>query len=303
MAHPPGTQHPRRRRQLDWELITCGVRGHVLVGREAAAARAQDAVVVRDFGDVRWHRCLRCDCWVPLPLPQHPASEHPPDRSQIIIPPRGKALHDRIVLRLIALDRVVHFLVLGLLGVAVLAFAANRATLHDTFYRVLTALQGGVAGGPVQTTGHVGIVHDLDRLFSYRTGTLREVGLALLAYAVLEGIEAIGLWFTRRWAEYLTFIATTILLPLEIYEIIHGGTALKVIGFLINLAVVVYLLLKKRLFGLRGGGDADAAERARDMSWEQIERATLATPTPDPTVAGTPGGATPGEVTTGGVAP
>jgi len=298
MAHPPGTQHPRRRRQLDWELITCGVRGHVLVGREAAAARVQDAVVVRDLGDVRWHRCLRCDCWLPLPLPQHPTSEHPPDRSQIIIPPRGKALHDRIVLRLIALDRIVHFLVLGLLGVAVLAFAANRATLHDTFYRVLTALQGGVAGGPVQTTGHVGIVHDLDRLFSYRTGTLREVGLALLAYAALEGIEAIGLWFARRWAEYLTFVATTVLLPLEIYEIIHGGTALKVIGFLINLAVVVYLLLSKRLFGLRGGGDADAAERARDMSWEQIERATLAMPIPDPTVAVAPSG-----VTTGGVAP
>jgi uncharacterized membrane protein (DUF2068 family) len=293
MAHPPGTQHPRRRRQLDWELITCGVQGHVLVGREAAAARLQDAVVVRDLGDVRWHRCLRCDCWVPLPVPVHAKSEHPPDRSQIIIPPRGKALHDRIVLRLIALDRIVHFLVLGLLGAAVLAFAANRATLHDTFYRVLTALQGGVAGGPVQTTGHVGIVRDLDRLFSYRTGTLREVGLALVAYAALEGIEAIGLWFARRWAEYLTFVATTILLPLEIYEIIHGGTVLKVIGFLINLAVVVYLLLKKRLFGLRGGGDADAAERARDMSWEQIERATLATPTPDPTTA----------VATSGVAP
>ena len=52
-------------------------------------------------------------------------------------------------------------------------------------------------------------------------------------------MEAVGLWFAKRWAEYLTFIATTLLLPLEIYEIIHRGTVLKVIGFLINLAVVV----------------------------------------------------------------
>ncbi|HEY5427802.1 MAG TPA: DUF2127 domain-containing protein, partial [Solirubrobacteraceae bacterium] len=252
MAHPPGTQHPRRRRQLDWELITCGLNGHVLVGRDAAEVREQDALVVRDDGAVRWHRCLRCDCWVPLPIPTQAARAHPPDRARIVIPLRGQALHDRIVLRLIALDRVVHFAVLGLLGVAVFAFAANRAALHDTFYRVLTALQGGVAGGPVQATGHVGIVHDLDRLFSYRSGTLREVGVALLAYAALEGVEAVGLWFARRWAEYLTFVATTILLPLEIYEIIHGGTVLKVIGFLINLAVVVYLLFSKRLFGLRG---------------------------------------------------
>jgi len=288
MAHPPGTQHPRRRRQLDWELITCGLNGHVLVGRDAAEVREQDALVVRDDGAVRWHRCLRCDCWVPLPIPTQAARAHPPDRARIVIPLRGQALHDRIVLRLIALDRVVHFAVLGLLGVAVFAFAANRAALHDTFYRVLTALQGGVAGGPVQATGHVGIVHDLDRLFSYRSGTLREVGVALLAYAALEGVEAVGLWFARRWAEYLTFVATTILLPLEIYEIIHGGTVLKVIGFLINLAVVVYLLFSKRLFGLRGGGRVEAAERAREMTWAHIEGVTLATPTPDPVMAAAP---------------
>ena len=49
---------------------------------------------------------------------------------------------------------------------------------------------------------------------------------------------------------------------------------LKVIGFIINLAVVVYLLFAKRLFGLRGGGAADDALRARDMGWDAIERAT-----------------------------
>jgi uncharacterized membrane protein (DUF2068 family) len=277
----PGTQHPRRRRQIDWELITCGVSGHVLVGRDAGPARAHDMLIVRDHGDVRWHRCLRCDGWLALPVPEHAVSEHPPDRSQIVVPLRGKALRDRIVLRLIAVDRVLHFVILALLGIGVLAFAANRRTLHDAFYRVLTALQGGVAGGPVQSTGHVGIVHDLDRLFSYRTGTLMEVGVAVLAYGALEGVEAVGLWRGKRWAEYLTFLATTILLPLEIYEIVNGGTVLKVIGFVINLAVVVYLLIKKRLFGVRGGGAAEAAQRDREMSWERIEEMTLATPFAD----------------------
>jgi uncharacterized membrane protein (DUF2068 family) len=275
---PPGTQHPRHRRQLDWELITCGFSGHELVGRDATDLRDEDALITRDRGDVRWHRCLRCDCWVALPRPVSGARDHPPDRSEIVLPLRGTALRDRIVLRLIAVDRLIHFLVLGLLGVAVLAFTANRSHLRETFYRVLTALQGGVGGGPVQTSGHVGILRDLDRLFSLRSGTLKEVGIALLGYAALEGIEAVGLWLGRRWAEYLTFISTTVLLPLEIYELLHKATALKVIGFLINLAVVVYLLLKKRLFGLRGGGRAEHAARHRDMGWEVIERATLATP-------------------------
>jgi uncharacterized membrane protein (DUF2068 family) len=285
--HPPGTQHPRRRRHLDWELITCGASGHVLVGRDAGPARPEDAILVQDHDNVRWHRCLRCDTWVPLPLPDNPAHPHPPDRAQIEVPARGKALHDKIVLRLIAIDRIVHFIVLVLLGLGVELFAAHRASLHDAYYRILTALQGGVAGGPVQTSGHVGILRDLDRLFSLGTGTLREVGAALLAYGVLEGVEAVGLWFAKRWAEYLTFIATTLLLPLEIYEIIDRGTVLKVIGFLINLAVVVWLLWRKRLFGLNGGGKAEAAERARDMSWEQIERLTLATPLPAPVAART----------------
>jgi uncharacterized membrane protein (DUF2068 family) len=218
-------------------------------------------------------------------MPERAARPHPPDRAEIEVPPRGKALHDKIVLRLIAIDRVIHFVVLVLLGLGVELFAAHRTSLHDAYYKILTALQGGVAGGPVQTTGHVGILHDLDRLFTLRSGTLHEVGAALLAYGILEGIEAIGLWFAQRWAEYLTFIATTVLLPLEIYEIVHQGSVLKVIGFLINLAVVVWLLWRKRLFGLNGGGKAEAAERARDMSWEQIERLTLATPVPDPVAA------------------
>jgi uncharacterized membrane protein (DUF2068 family) len=275
---PPGTQHPRRRRQLDWELVTCGVTGHVLVGRDAAELRDEDVLVARDHGDVRWHRCLRCDSWVALARPVETTREHPPDRSAVELPLRGKALRDKIVLRLIAIDRVIHFVVLGLLGVAVLVFASDRASLRATYYRVLTAIQGGVAGGPVQTSGHVGIVRELDKLFSLSTGTLHLVGIALLAYALLEGIEAIGLWHLKRWAEYLTFISTALLLPFEIYEIATRASVLKVIGFVINVAVVVYLLLRKRLFGLRGGAAAEEAERRRESGWDAIERATDAAP-------------------------
>jgi hypothetical protein len=49
--------------------------------------------------------------------------------------------------------------------------------------------------------------------------------------------------------------------------------------------VVVWLLWRKRLFGINGGGAAEAAERHRDVSWEEIERRTLSTPIPDPSPA------------------
>jgi uncharacterized membrane protein (DUF2068 family) len=244
------------------------------VGTDAGELRPDDALLARELPPIRWHRCLRCDSWVALPPPEDPGRPHPPNRDEIELPLRGKALRDKVVLRIIAVDRAFHFIVLMLLGIGVTAFAGSESSLRDAYYKILTALQGGVAGGPVQTSGHVGILHELDKLFSLRSGTLREVGAALLAYGLLEGIEAVGLWYAKRWAEYLTFLATTILLPLEIYEIIHRQSALKIIGFIINLAVVIYLLFAKRLFGLRGGGKADEELRAEEMSWEAIERAT-----------------------------
>jgi hypothetical protein len=53
-----------------------------------------------------------------------------------------------------------------------------------------------------------------------------------------------------------------------------------VLTLVINLAVVAYLLVSKRLFGLRGGGQAERSEREADTGWAALERATpyLVTP-------------------------
>jgi uncharacterized membrane protein (DUF2068 family) len=271
MAPTPGTRHPRKRRHLDWELIGCGVRGHMLLDPTTVPEHIDRSIIARAGEGLTWYRCVRCDAWVAVQPPAAIARPAPPEAE---LPLRGKALHDRVVLRLIAVDRVFHFVVLGLLGIAVLAFAADRAKLHDRFYQVTSALQTAIAGGPVSTSGHVGIVHDLDRLFTLSKGTLIEAGIALLCYAALEGVEAIGLWHAKRWAEYLTFIATLVLLPFEIYELTARVSPLKVIGFVINVAVVVYLIYAKRLFGVRGGGAVDERERARDSGWEAIVRTT-----------------------------
>ena len=108
--------------------------------------------------------------------------------------------------------------------------------------------------------------------FSLQSSTLRLVGVVFAVYALVEGLEAIGLWYQRRWAEYLTFLVTTSLLPLEVYEIVNRLSPFKILAFIINVAVVAYLLLAKRLFGLRGGAAADETERMRDYGWEALER-------------------------------
>jgi uncharacterized membrane protein (DUF2068 family) len=272
VQHPPGTQAPRRfRPRLHWELLICSVRGHQLVGTDAAELGPQDAILAReDSSGTRWYRCLRCDSWLALPRPERATRPLPPEHEEIELPLRGKPLRDKLVLRLIALDRALHFLVLAALGVLVLLFAADRATLRHAFYKVLTDLQGGVAAS--QTHATHGLLHDVDSAFTTSSSHLHLLGGVLLVYAVVEGIEAVGLWYQRRWAEYLTFLVTTSLLPLEIYEIANRATAFKILAFLINVVVVIYLLRAKRLFGLRGGIAAEHAAAALDQGWGALER-------------------------------
>jgi uncharacterized membrane protein (DUF2068 family) len=259
------------RRKFSYELLECAWNGHFLVGTEAAEIRPEDEHLARVMDGLRWHRCLRCDTWLSVAAPADAAVDHPPERHQIEPPLRGRPLRDKYVLRLIAVDRAFHFIVLSVLAAAVFVFAADKSLLHRDFLRIVTGLQGGV-GGPVRTGGT--ITKELTHLFAISTRNLELTGVALSAYAVLEGVEAVGLWYARRWAEYLTFVATALLLPLEIYEISRKPTALKAVTLVINLAIVVYLVLAKRLFGVRGGWAAEQARRERESGWEAIDGAS-----------------------------
>lgn len=268
-------QKPRRFvPRFHWELLACGVDGHELIGLDAREIRAEDEALVRDHDGVRWYRCLRCDSWIPLTEPPiEPMIDHPPALDDVDLPLRGKPLRDKIVLRLIAVDRAFHFVVLGLLALALLLFANNQVDLHHRFYKVLNDLQVAFGGNP--THEHkTGLLHDLNQLFTLQSSKLRLAALGIAAYAALEGLEAIGLWWQKRWAEYLTFVATTVLLPLEIYELSNRVSPFKVIAFIINVAVVIYLLFAKRLFGLRGGAAEEERLREADVGVEAILRAT-----------------------------
>ncbi len=88
------------------------------------------------------------------------------------------------------------------------------------------------------------------RLASLDQDHIRNLALLVLTYGLVEGVEAVGLWLEKRWAEYLTVVVTASLLPLEVLELTRHATVLKILAFIINIAVVVYLLWAKRLFGL-----------------------------------------------------
>jgi uncharacterized membrane protein (DUF2068 family) len=65
--------------------------------------------------------------------------------------------------------------------------------------------------------------------------------LGSFCYSGLQLTEGIGLWMQKRWAEYLTVIATSLLIPVEIYELYEKFTWVRVVVFAVNIFIVWYL--------------------------------------------------------------
>ena len=246
------------------------MRGHELIGTDAAHVGPEHRVFVREENGVRWYRCVRCDSWVPLPPPQNPTREEPPPRNEIRLPLRGKALRDKVVLRVIAIDRAIHFVVLGVVAVALFLVAGHQVGLRHFLFRLVNSFEG-TSGNPTHRTH--GVVHTVLHALELRSSRLYLLAAAVTGYAVLEGVEAVGLWLQRRWAEYLTFIAVAVFLPYEVWELTKSVSPLKIVALVINLVIAVYLLLAKRLFGLRGGAAAEERKRSLDQGWSALEEA------------------------------
>jgi uncharacterized membrane protein (DUF2068 family) len=84
----------------------------------------------------------------------------------------------------------------------------------------------------------------LSRLSGMPAKHLEGLGIVLFGYAALFLTEGIGLLLERRWAEYLTVIATASFIPLEVYEIVKQATAVRIVLLVVNIAVVIYLIVR-----------------------------------------------------------
>ena len=86
------------------------------------------------------------------------------------------------------------------------------------------------------------IRHLVDKLGHLGRHTVTLFGVGAIAYGCLELVEGYGLFRRRRWAEWLTVIATALLIPLELYELVHRASVLKAAGLAVNVLIVIYLV-------------------------------------------------------------
>ncbi|WP_061557847.1 DUF2127 domain-containing protein [Mycobacterium simiae] len=241
-----------------WELVTCALAGHVTYAPDEQAL-ADRLSGTTGLGKV-W-RCLRCgEFIVGEPHGRGRAEEAP-----LIM--RGKALRQAIIIRALAIERLFRAVVIMLAAYAVWKFRGARGAIQATLDRDLPVFRA--AGFKVD---QMTIVHELEKALAAKPSTLALLTLMLTGYALIEVLEAVGLWLLKRWGEYFAVIATSVFLPLEIHDLAKGVTMTRLVTFGINVLAVIYLLVSKRLFGLRGGRQAYDEERRGEQLLD-VERA------------------------------
>jgi uncharacterized membrane protein (DUF2068 family) len=267
---------------MDWSLLGCGASGHVTFAPDEPGLRERLGVSTRE--GAAW-RCLRCGTFViGEPTASGPVSAAPRVR-------RDKELRSALILRVFAVERFLRAIIFGGLAIAVWRFAASRMSIEQAYDHALPGLRAFLSqlGFNVNHSKLLGLIQ---HAFTLNTRTLTWLALAAAGYAVIEIIEAVGLWLLKRWGEYFAMIATSVGIPYEVYDLTAKVTVLRLAAFVINVALVVYLVVTKRLFGVRGGKKAYEA-RLRSASILQAEIGALAAapaaPGPYPGQAGQAG--------------
>ena len=135
-------------------------------------------------------------------------------------------------LLLVGIFKLTKTLLLSLAGFGVLHFMHND---------LATALQHLASRFRLDPEGH--IVSTVTTKAQLLNGQKLEwIAIGMFVYAALCLIEGVGLVMRKAWAEYITIVMTAIALPGEIFEILRHVTSLRVALFVLNAAVLLYLL-------------------------------------------------------------
>ena len=75
------------------------------------------------------------------------------------------------------------------------------------------------------------------------------LALAAFLYSVVRFIEALGLWHRKRWAAWFGALSGGIYIPVELFELAHRLSWVKLGVLSVNLAIVAYLVYELMIHG------------------------------------------------------
>lgn len=124
---------------------------------------------------------------------------------------------------------------------ALLFFIVGIGAIHFLYKDIGDELLEWVHELRVDPTSHV-VNTLLEHADTITHTQIRNFSIAVFVYTALNLTEAIGLYFEKVWAEYMTLIITGSFLPLELYELFHKQTIFRAGLLVANLLVFIYLL-------------------------------------------------------------
>ncbi|HEY9613189.1 DUF2127 domain-containing protein [Allocoleopsis sp.] len=86
----------------------------------------------------------------------------------------------------------------------------------------------------------------LEKILNFNPRTLELSGIAAGVYAAVTTVEALGLWYQKKWASWLVLGLVSISILPEIFELSKGFSILKFLIFLANVGIFIYLLREIR---------------------------------------------------------
>jgi uncharacterized membrane protein (DUF2068 family) len=263
-------------------MLSCSRNGHVTFAPDEPVLRAELGATLPS--GTAW-RCLRCGTFVlGAPTLSGPASTAP-------AVPRGPEIRSKLILRLFAVERYARAVLFGALAFALWRFVAGRASIEAALNRDMPVVRDIFTdlGVNIRQSTIYGLV---EHALTLSAGTALLLAIGATAYAAIEVVEGTGLWLARRWGEYFAMIVTSLGLPLEIYDLTRKMSALALILLIVNLALVLYLIITKRLFGVRGGKRAYDVRLRGESVLAEAQRLAAQRATSHPASATSPGPAT-----------
>lgn len=143
-----------------------------------------------------------------------------------------------LFLRYIILERVAKGLLAFLIGLGGLSLGPVR--LNHLLYRWAQNLNIDVdnawTGQLVRKAGLIG------------ANMLLIISIGGIVYGLVNFTVAWGLYRRFRWAEYMTIIEISALIPLEVYAMHAHFSVWRLGAFVLNILIVIYLLKNRQLF-------------------------------------------------------
>lgn len=144
-------------------------------------------------------------------------------------------------LKFISIERFLRGSLLVAVGVSGLRITFSRTAFISEWQESIKQISS-FSPSLVDAVTHSSIYSAILNIFQATSFKWEITFILLMLWGIIILVEAVGLWLDLIWAEYLTTISTSALLPLEIFELFAKFSFYRLAILIINLGIIIWLI-------------------------------------------------------------